>query len=207
LLHLVVIGRRLAIYPNLLFKLLREKITLMSRIGKRPISVPAKVSVEITGLHVSINGPKGTLNRTLPDKITVAHEGETLTVTRQDESRTARERHGLVRTLVANMVDGVAQGFERRLEIQGVGYRAQAQGNKLTLNVGYSKPVEMTMPQGIEVKVENNTQVILSGIDKELLGNTAAKIRAVRPPEPYKGKGIRYQGEYVRRKAGKTGKK
>ena len=179
----------------------------MSRIGKRPISVPAKVSVEITGLHLSIKGPKGTLERTLPDKIIVAKDGETLTVTRQDESRTARERHGLVRTLVANMVDGVAQGFERRLEIQGVGYRAQAQGNKLTLNVGYSKPVEMAMPQGIEVKVENNTQVILTGIDKELLGNTAAKIRAVRPPEPYKGKGIRYQGEYVRRKAGKTGKK
>lgn len=179
----------------------------MSRIGKRHISVPAKVSVEITGFHVSIKGPKGTLERTLPDKITVAKEGETLTVTRQDESRTARERHGLVRTLVANMVDGVDKGFERRLEIQGVGYRAQAQGSKLTLNVGYSKPVEMTMPQGIEVKVENNTQVILTGIDKELLGNTAAKIRAVRPPEPYKGKGIRYQGEYVRRKAGKTGKK
>lgn len=179
----------------------------MSRIGKRPISVPAKVSVEITGLQVSVKGPKGTLERTLPDKIIVAKEGETLTVTRQDESRTARERHGLVRTLVANMVDGVDKGFERRLEIQGVGYRAQAQGNKLTLNVGYSKPVEMTMPQGIEVKVENNTLVILNGIDKELLGNTAAKIRAVRPPEPYKGKGIRYQGEYVRRKAGKTGKK
>jgi large subunit ribosomal protein L6 len=105
------------------------------------------------------------------------------------------------------MVDGVYQGFERRLEIQGVGYRAQAQGSKLTLNVGYSKPVEMTMPQGIEVKVENNTLVILNGIDKELLGDTAAKIRAVRPPEPYKGKGIRYQGEFVRRKAGKTGKK
>jgi large subunit ribosomal protein L6 len=105
------------------------------------------------------------------------------------------------------MVDGVDKGFERRLEIQGVGYRAQAQGSQLTLNVGYSKPVEMTMPQGIEVKVENNTLVILTGIDKELLGNTAAKIRAVRPPEPYKGKGIRYQGEYVRRKAGKTGKK
>ena len=179
----------------------------MSRIGKRPISVPAKVSVEITGLHVSIKGPKGTLERTLPDKITVAKDGETLTVTRQDESRIARERHGLVRTLVANMVDGVDKGFERRLEIQGVGYRAQAQGSKLTLNVGYSKPVEMTMPQGIEVKVENNTLVILTGIDKELLGNTAAKIRAVRPPEPYKGKGIRYLGEYVRRKAGKTGKK
>ncbi|MFN9174502.1 MAG: 50S ribosomal protein L6 [Synechocystis sp.] len=179
----------------------------MSRIGKRPISLPAKVSVEITGLHVSIKGPKGSLERTLPDKITVAKDGETLTVTRQDESRIARERHGLVRTLVANMVDGVDKGFERRLEIQGVGYRAQAQGSQLTLNVGYSKPVEMTMPQGIEVKVENNTLVILTGIDKELLGNTAAKIRAVRPPEPYKGKGIRYQGEYVRRKAGKTGKK
>ncbi|AIE75043.1 MULTISPECIES: 50S ribosomal protein L6 [unclassified Synechocystis] len=179
----------------------------MSRIGKRPISLPAKVSVDIQGSHLSVKGPKGSLERQLPEKVIVAQEGETITVTRQDESRTARERHGLVRTLVANMVDGVAQGFERRLEIQGVGYRAQAQGNKLTLNVGYSKPVEMTMPQGIEVKVENNTQVIVSGIDKELLGDTAAKIRAVRPPEPYKGKGIRYQGEYVRRKAGKTGKK
>ncbi|AGF51024.1 50S ribosomal protein L6 [Synechocystis sp. PCC 6803] len=179
----------------------------MSRIGKRPIPLPAKVSVDIQGSHLSVKGPKGSLERQLPEKVIVAQEGETITVTRQDESRTARERHGLVRTLVANMVDGVAQGFERRLEIQGVGYRAQAQGNKLTLNVGYSKPVEMTMPQGIEVKVENNTQVIVSGIDKELLGNTAAKIRAVRPPEPYKGKGIRYQGEYVRRKAGKTGKK
>ncbi|MBD2652284.1 MULTISPECIES: 50S ribosomal protein L6 [Synechocystis] len=179
----------------------------MSRIGKRPIPIPAKVSVDIQGTHLSVKGPKGSLARHLPEKVVVAQEGETITVTRQDESRAARERHGLVRTLVANMVDGVAQGFERRLEIQGVGYRAQAQGNKLTLNVGYSKPVEMTMPAGIEVKVENNTQVIVSGIDKELLGNTAAKIRAVRPPEPYKGKGIRYQGEYVRRKAGKTGKK
>lgn len=179
----------------------------MSRIGKRPIPIPAKVSVDIQGTRLNVKGPKGSLARQLPEKVVVAQEGETITVTRQDESRTARERHGLVRTLVANMVDGVSQGFERRLEIQGVGYRAQAQGNKLTLNVGYSKPVEMTMPEGIEVKVENNTQVIVSGIDKELLGNTAAKIRAVRPPEPYKGKGIRYQGEYVRRKAGKTGKK
>lgn len=179
----------------------------MSRIGKRPIPIPAKVNVEINGPHLSVKGPKGTLERQLPEKVMVVQEGETIVVTRQDESRTARERHGLVRTLVANMVDGVSQGFVRRLEIQGVGYRAQAQGSKLTLNVGYSKPVEMTMPQGINVKVENNTQVILDGIDKELLGNTAAKIRAVRPPEPYKGKGIRYQGEYVRRKAGKTGKK
>jgi large subunit ribosomal protein L6 len=125
-------------------------------------------------------------------------------IIRQDESLTARNRDGLVRTLVANMVDGVAQGSERRLKIQGVGYRAQAQGRGLVFNVGYSRPVEMTMPQGIEVKVKNNTQVILTGIDKELLDNTAAQIRAVRPPEPYKGKGVRYLGEFVHRKAGRT---
>ena len=179
----------------------------MSRIGKRPIPVPAKVTVDIQGLHLTVKGPKGTLERQLPDKVIIAQEGETLTVVRQDESRTARERHGLVRTLVANMVDGVSNGFERRLDIQGVGYRAQAQGNKIILNVGYSKPVDLDMPSGIQVAVENNTQVIVSGIDKELVGNVAAKIRSVRPPEPYKGKGIRYLGEFVRRKAGKTGKK
>ena len=179
----------------------------MSRIGKRPIPVPAKVTVDIQGLHLTVKGPKGTLERQLPDKVIIAQEGETLTVVRQDESRTAWERHGLVRTLVANMVDGVSNGFERRLDIQGVGYRAQAQGNKIILNVGYSKPVELDMPSGIQVAVENNTQVIVSGIDKELVGNVAAKIRSVRPPEPYKGKGIRYLGEFVRRKAGKTGKK
>jgi large subunit ribosomal protein L6 len=179
----------------------------MSRIGKRPIPVPAKVTVDIQGLYLTVKGPKGNLERQLPDKVIIAQEGETLTVVRQDESRTARERHGLVRTLVANMVDGVSNGFERRLDIQGVGYRAQAQGNKIILNVGYSKPVELDMPSGIQVAVENNTQVIVSGIDKELVGNVAAKIRSVRPPEPYKGKGIRYLGEFVRRKAGKTGKK
>ena len=177
----------------------------MSRIGKRPIPVPAKVTVEIQGLSLTVKGPKGTLERQLPDKVLLTQDGETLTVTRQDESRTARERHGLVRTLVANMVEGVSKGFERRLDIQGVGYRAQASGSKIVLNVGYSKPVEM--PKGVNVAVENNTQVIVSGIDKELVGNVAAKIRAVRPPEPYKGKGIRYLGEFVRRKAGKTGKK
>jgi large subunit ribosomal protein L6 len=179
----------------------------MSRIGKRPILVPAKVTVDIQGLYLTVKGPKGTLERQLPDKVQIAQEGETLTVVRQDESRTARERHGLVRTLVANMVEGVAKGFERRLDIQGVGYRAQAQGNKIVLNVGYSKPVELDMPSGIQVAVENNTQVIVTGIDKELVGNVAAKIRSIRPPEPYKGKGIRYLGEFVRRKAGKTGKK
>lgn len=179
----------------------------MSRIGKRPITIPNKVTVEIDGQHVTVKGPKGTLERTLPAKVLVQQEGDSLSVLRQDDSRTARERHGLCRTLVANMVNGVSQGFEKRLDIQGVGYRAQAQGSKLILNVGYSKPVEMTMPQGIQVAVESNTQVIVSGVDKEEVGNTAAKIRAVRPPEPYKGKGIRYLGEFVRRKAGKAGKK
>ncbi|MFM6128923.1 MAG: 50S ribosomal protein L6 [Sphaerospermopsis kisseleviana] len=178
----------------------------MSRIGKRPITIPNKVTVEIEGTHIAVKGPKGNLERTLPAKVTVQQDGNHILVQRQDESRLARERHGLCRTLVANMVDGVSQGFEKRLDIQGVGYRAQAQGSKLTLNVGYSKPVEMAMPNGIQVAVENNTQVIISGIDKEEVGNTAAKIRAVRPPEPYKGKGIRYLGEFVRRKAGKTGK-
>lgn len=179
----------------------------MSRIGKRPIPLPKKVTVDIKGQHIAVTGPKGSLEIDLPDKVQVTQDGETLLVERQDDSRTARERHGLCRTLVANMVDGVAQGFEKRLSIQGVGYRAQAQGSKLTLNVGYSKPVEMTMPKGIQVAVENNTQVIVSGIDKEIVGNIAAKIRAVRPPEPYKGKGIRYLNEFVRRKAGKAGKK
>jgi large subunit ribosomal protein L6 len=179
----------------------------MSRIGKRPIAIPNKVTVEINGLNVVVKGPKGTLERTLPPQVKVEQEGNTLKVLRRDESRVARERHGLSRTLVANMVEGVSQGFQKRLDIQGVGYRAQAQGSKLTLNVGYSKPVEMTMPKDIQVAVENNTQVVISGIDKEIVGNIAAQIRGVRPPEPYKGKGIRYQGEFVRRKAGKTGKK
>lgn len=179
----------------------------MSRIGKRPIPIPSKVTVTLDGDKIAVNGPKGSLERVLPSKVAVTQEGDVLAVVRQDDSRTARERHGLCRTLVANMIDGVATGFSKRLEIIGVGYRAQAQGNKLTLNVGYSKPVEMIMPDGIQVAVENNTQVLISGIDKELVGNTAARVRAVRPPEVYKGKGIRYQGEFVRRKAGKTGKK
>lgn len=179
----------------------------MSRIGKRPISIPQKVSVEITGQQVNITGPKGHLSWQLPTLVTVSQQGDTLEVVREGESRTARERHGLCRTLVANMVEGVSQGFEKKLQIQGVGYRAQSQGSKLTLNVGYSLPVEMTMPEGINVVVTNNTEVVVSGIDKELVGNMAAKIRAVRPPEVYKGKGIRYLGEYVRRKVGKSGKK
>ncbi|NJK36833.1 MAG: 50S ribosomal protein L6 [Oscillatoriales cyanobacterium RM2_1_1] len=179
----------------------------MSRIGRRPISVPAKVNLNIDGQRVTVKGPKGELSRELPAEVLVEQEGEMVTVARRDESRNARQRHGLSRTLVANMVEGVSQGFEKRLEIQGVGYRAQVQGRNLILNVGYSKPVEIKPPEGINLAVENNTNVIVSGIDKEIVGNMAARIRAVRPPEPYKGKGIRYAGEQVRRKAGKSGKK
>ena len=179
----------------------------MSRIGKLPIPIPDKVSAQISGQHVTIKGPKGTLEREIPQPIEVKQEGDTIVVTPTDDSRIGRQRHGLCRTLVANMVDGVSKGFQKRLLIQGVGYRAQAQGKKLTLNVGYSKPVEMEMPNGIDVAVENrNVEVVVSGIDKEVVGNVAARIRSVRPPEPYKGKGIRYSDEYVRRKAGKTGK-
>ncbi|KJH72139.1 50S ribosomal protein L6 [Aliterella atlantica] len=179
----------------------------MSRIGKRPITVPNKVTVTINGSNVAVKGPKGELARVLPAAVSVEQEGETLLVKRRDESRTSRQMHGLSRTLVANMVEGVSQGFQRRLEIQGVGYRAQVQGRNLTLNVGYSHPVQIEPPEGVQIAVENNTNVIVSGYNKEEVGNTAAKIRAVRPPEPYKGKGIRYAGEMVRRKAGKTGKK
>lgn len=179
----------------------------MSRIGKRPITVPNKVTVTIDGSHVAVKGPKGELARVLPALVSVEQEGETILVKRRDESRSARQMHGLSRTLVANMVEGVSQGFQRRLEIQGVGYRAQVQGRNLTLNVGYSHPVNIEPPEGVQIAVENNTNVTVSGYNKEEVGNTAAKIRAVRPPEPYKGKGIRYAGEAVRRKAGKTGKK
>jgi large subunit ribosomal protein L6 len=179
----------------------------MSRIGKKPIVIPAKVAVTIQDQKVVVKGPKGELSRVLPSGVKVAQEGETIVVTRANESRTARQRHGLCRTLVANMVDGVSQGFSKKLEIQGVGYRAANQGTKLVLNVGYSKPVEIDPPAGITILAEGNTNLTVSGIDKELVGNTAARIRDVRPPEVYKGKGIRYVGEVVRKKAGKSGKK
>jgi large subunit ribosomal protein L6 len=179
----------------------------MSRIGKRPIPVPAKVTVTIDGQDVKVKGPKGELSRTLPSGVVLVHEGDTVLVNRKDDSRLARERHGLCRTLVANMVEGVSSGYQKRLEIQGIGYRAQVQGRNLNLSLGYSHPVVFEPPTGIEFAVENNTNVIVSGIDKELVGNIAASIRASRPPEPYKGKGVRYAGEKVRRKAGKSGKK
>ncbi|NJL85651.1 MAG: 50S ribosomal protein L6 [Leptolyngbyaceae cyanobacterium SM1_1_3] len=179
----------------------------MSRIGKRPIPLPGKVTVSINGQHIAVKGPKGELDRTLPTGVSVAQEGDTVVVNRNSDSRTCRQRHGLCRTLVANMVEGVSQGFQKRLEIQGVGYRAQVQGRTLTLSLGYSHPVQFDPPEGIQFVVEGNTNVTVMGIDKEIVGNIAAKIRASRPPEPYKGKGVRYAGEIVRRKAGKAGKK
>lgn len=179
----------------------------MSRIGKRPITLPAKVTVAINGQEVVVKGPKGELSKVLPAGVTIESEGDTINVNRVNDSRMARERHGLCRTLVANMVEGVSNGFQRRLEIQGVGYRAAVQGKNLNLSMGYSHPVLIEPPDGIQFQVENNTNVIVSGIDKEIVGNTAAKVRSVRPPEPYKGKGIRYAGEAVRRKVGKTGGK
>ena len=179
----------------------------MSRIGKRPISIPNKVSVAIDNQQVAIKGPKGELSRVLPAGITIEQEGENLLVLRQSEARSLRQLHGLSRTLVANMVEGVSQGFQKRLEIQGVGYRARVDGRNLVLNVGYSHEVKIEPPPGIQMAVEGNVNITVSGIDKELVGNLAAKIRDVRPPEVYKGKGIRYAGEVVRRKAGKAGKK
>ena len=179
----------------------------MSRIGKAPIPVPGGVTVTLQGLDVTVKGPKGQLNRTLPEGVAIAQEGDRLLVSPVDSSRRSRERHGLCRTLVANMVEGVSQGFTRKLEIVGVGYRAALQGKKLVVSAGYSHQVEMLPPEGVTFAVENNTTVLVSGPNKELVGNEAAKVRAIRPPEPYKGKGIKYEGERILRKAGKTGKK
>ncbi len=179
----------------------------MSRIGKAPIPVPDKVTVSLDGLAVTVKGPKGELHRTLPSGVNISQDGNTLVVRPDSESRRCRERHGLCRTLVANMIQGVDMGFSRKLEIIGVGYRAQVQGKKLVVSAGYSHPIEMVPPEGISFAVENNTTVIVSGADKEIVGNEAAKVRNIRPPEPYKGKGIKYEGERILRKAGKTGKK
>ena len=179
----------------------------MSRIGKAPIPLPDKVSVSLHGLAVTVKGPKGELSRTLPDGVQISQDGNTLVVRPTSETRRSRERHGLCRTLVANMVEGVSQGYTRKLEIIGVGYRAALQGTKLVVSAGYSHQVEVVPPDGITFSVEGNTTVLVSGANKELVGNEAVKVRAIRPPEPYKGKGIKYQGERILRKAGKTGKK
>src|ERR1039457_635231 len=175
----------------------------MSRIGRAPIPVPSGVEVSIEPELVSVNGPKGALSERIPRDITVARDSDQLLVTRPTDRGEHRALHGLVRTLVANMVQGVTDGYEKRLEIQGVGYRAQLKGKNLELAVGYSHPVPIPAPEGIEFEVPQPTRVVVKGISKQLVGETAAIIRKQRPPEPYKGKGIRYEGEYVQRKVGK----
>ena len=178
----------------------------MSRIGRLPIPVPSGVDVTIDGRHVTVRGPKGTLSRALHPDILVARQDDHLVVTRPTEQKTHKQLHGLTRTLVNNMVVGVTDGYRKSLEITGVGYRAAKVGEKLQLNLGYSHPIEIAPPTGISFEVENPTHLAVLGIDKELVGQIAAKVRASRKPEPYKGKGVRYAGEQVRRKAGKAGK-
>jgi large subunit ribosomal protein L6 len=175
----------------------------MSRIGRKPIEVPAGVLVSIDPGRVTVSGPKGELRQQVPQRMTISHEDGTITVTRPTERGEDRALHGLTRTLVANMVEGVTNGFEKRLEIQGVGYRAAMRGTSLELNVGYSHSVVKDAPQGISFEVPVPTQIVVKGVDKQQVGQVAAEIRQVRPPEPYKGKGIRYEGEFVRRKVGK----
>jgi len=175
----------------------------MSRIGKKPIDVPAGVLVSVDPGRVTVSGPKGELRQVVPLRMQIAQEENTITVTRPTERGEDRALHGLTRTLIANMVEGVTQGFEKRLEIQGVGYRAALSGTDLELQVGYSHSVKIKPREGISFEVPVPTQVVVRGIDKQVVGQTAAEIRRVRPPEPYKGKGIRYEGEFVRRKVGK----
>jgi large subunit ribosomal protein L6 len=175
----------------------------MSRIGKRPIELPGGVSVSISPGRMMVNGPLGELTQQIPLRMAVEHADDTLTVTRPTDRGDDRALHGLTRTLIANMVEGVTKGFEKRLEIQGVGYRAALRGTDLELNVGFSHSVVMQPRSGISFEVPTPTEVVVKGIDKQQVGQTAAEVRSVRPPEPYKGKGIRYQGEYVRRKVGK----
>jgi large subunit ribosomal protein L6 len=175
----------------------------MSRIGKRAIEVPAGVTVSIDPGRVMVNGPLGTLQQRVPQRMKIAQENGSVTVTRPTERGDDRALHGLTRTLIANMVEGVTKGFEKRLELQGVGYRAAMQGTDLRLDVGFSHPVVMKAPQGIAFEVPTPTEIVVKGIDKQQVGEIAAEVRKVRPPEPYKGKGIRYRGEYVRRKVGK----
>lgn len=179
----------------------------MSRIGKKPIAIPSGVKIALNGSLVTVEGPKGKLSRQLAPEINIAVEADSVVVTRSGNGKENDNLHGLSRTLVANMVEGVTKGFEKVLEINGVGYRAEAKGAVLNLSLGYSHPIEYPLPAGITAEVEKQTKITVRGIDKELVGATAAKIRSFRGPEPYKGKGIKYSTERILRKAGKTGKK
>ena len=178
----------------------------MSRIGKKPVAIPAGVEVNIDGSVVTVKGPKGTLTKEFNHLMKISKQGDEVIVERPDEENLSKSLHGLTRTLIHNMVEGVTNGYTKELEINGVGYRAAKAGKKLTLTLGYSHPVEMEDPEGIETKVDGN-KITVSGIDKEKVGQFAAEIRTKRPPEPYKGKGIKYTTETIRRKVGKTGKK
>ena len=180
----------------------------MSRIGRMPIAIPAGVTVDIAeNNQVTVKGPKGTLERVLPAEMAITKEGDEIKVARPNDLKKMKSLHGLTRTLISNMIIGVTEGYEKRLEVNGVGYRAAKQGKKLTLSLGYSHPVEMEDPEGIEVTVDGQNLIIVKGIDKEKVGQYAAEIREKRAPEPYKGKGIKYVDEVIRRKVGKTGKK
>ena len=179
----------------------------MSRIGNKPITVPAGVEVKLDGEHLTVKGPKGTLERDIHKNMTVKIEGNEITVSRPDDEAENRSLHGLTRTLIANMIEGVLNQYQKELQIVGVGYRAQKQGKKLVMNLGYSHPVEMEEPEGITFEVPNANTIIVKGIDKEAVGQTAAVIRTKRPPEVYHGKGIKYSDEHIRRKEGKAGKK
>lgn len=181
---------------------------VMSRIGKRFIEVPEKVTILLDGQKISVEGPKGKLSRILPSLIccTLEEDKKKIFIEKAQDTKLSQALYGLSRTLVANMVTGVSEGFQKRLKITGVGYRAQLDGKDLVLNMGYSHPVKMITPTDLSVNVENPTSVVVSGTQKDMVGEFAAKIRSVRPPEPYKGKGIAYEGEVIRRKAGKTGK-
>ncbi|MCL2171398.1 MAG: 50S ribosomal protein L6 [Defluviitaleaceae bacterium] len=180
----------------------------MSRIGKMPIAIPAGVDIKLeAGNFMTVKGPKGVLARKLVDEMNIAIEGAEIVVTRPNDLKRFKSLHGLTRTLISNMVVGVTTGYTKTLEINGTGYRAAKAGNKLTLSLGYSHPVEMNDPEGVEVTVEGNNRIHVSGIDKEKVGQCAANIRAKRPPEPYNGKGVKYSTERIRRKAGKSGKK
>jgi large subunit ribosomal protein L6 len=178
----------------------------MSRIGKLPITIPAGVAIKIEEQKITVSGPKGELARDFNRNMTINQEGNTLTVTRANDSKENRSLHGLTRTLLANMVEGVSKGFEKTLEIRGVGYRVEKTGDNLVIRIGFSHPVDFSAPAGITLSVDGTTKIMVAGISKETVGETAAKIRAIRPPDSYKGKGIRYAGETVRLKPGKAGK-